>query len=183
MNAYKLYKAGRWLYLHHIPILPRIVKGMIYLIHNSSISYETEIGKDCKFLYGGIGVVIGKDTRIGDEVIIGTNVLTGGKSNKQGMPKIGNHVYIATGAKVLGNITIGDNVIIGANAVVTHDVPSNCSVAGVPARILKENIDVDEYCSLGRYFSHTSNDNERKKTVQINYKGDTSALFCNTIDE
>lgn len=150
MNAYKLYKVERWLYLHHIPIFPKIVKGIIYLIHNSVISYQTEIGSKCVFLYGGIGCVIGKDTVIGEHVIIGTNVLTGGRSNKPGMPKIGNNVYIATGAKLLGDITIGDNVIIGANAVVIHDVPSNCSVGGVPARILKENIDVNDYCSLNR---------------------------------
>lgn len=152
MNAYRLYKLERWFYLKHIPILPQIVKGIIYVVHNSVISYETQIGKDCIFLYGGIGCVIGKETVIGDEVIIGTNVLTGGRSNKPGMPKIGNHVYIATGAKVLGNIIIGDNVIIGANAVVIEDVPSNCSVGGVPSKILKEEINVDDYCSLGRYF-------------------------------
>lgn len=63
-----------------------------------------------------------------------------GRSNKEGHPIIGNNVYVATGAKVLGDITVGDNVIIGANAVVIHDVPSNCSVGGVPAKILKENI-------------------------------------------
>lgn len=151
MDAYRLYCVSRWLYLHHIPLLPKILKGIIYVLHNSSVPYQASIGKNCKFLYGGIGVVIGKETILGDHVIIGTNVLTGGRSNKPGMPKIGNNVYIATGAKVLGGISIGDNVIIGANAVVIHDVPSNCSVGGVPARILKENIDVNEYCSLGRF--------------------------------
>ena len=150
MDAYKLYKVERWLYCHHLSGLAKVVKGMIYIIHNSVISYETEIGENCKFLYGGIGCVIGKYTKIGNHVIIGTNVLTGGRSNKPGMPVIGNNVYIATGAKVLGEITIGDNVIIGANAVVISDVPSNCSVGGVPARILKENIDVNDFCSLNR---------------------------------
>ena len=151
MNAYKMYRAERWLYLHHVPLLPKIMKAIIYVVHNSSIPYEAEIGENCKFLYGGIGCVISKKTKIGDHVIIGTNVLTGGRSNKEGNPILGNNVYIATGAKVLGDITVGDNVIIGANAVVIHDVPSNCSVGGVPAKILKENIDVTEYCSLGRY--------------------------------
>lgn len=151
MDAYKLYRIERWLYLHKIPILPKIIKGIIYVIHSSSIPYEAEIGSHCKFLYGGIGCVIGKETKIGNHVLIGTNVLTGGRSNKKGMPVIGNNVYIATGAKILGNITISDNVIIGANAVVIQDVPSNCSVGGVPARILKSNIDVTEYCSLGKY--------------------------------
>lgn len=151
MDAYKLYKAERWLYIHHVPLLPKLIKGLIYLLHSSSIPYEAQIGAHCKFLYGGLGCVIGKETIIGDYVIIGTNVLTGGRSNKPGMPVIGSNVYIATGAKILGNITIADNVIIGANAVVIHDVPSNCSVGGVPAHILKENIDVTQYCSLNRY--------------------------------
>lgn len=151
MNAYKLWKIERFLYLNKIPILPKIIKGIIYIIHNSSIPYECKIGKNCKFLYGGIGCVIHKDAIIGNNVVIGTNVLIGGRSNKKGVPKIGNNVYIATGAKILGDIKIEDNVIIGANAVVINDIKSNCSVGGVPARIIKENIDVNEYCSLGRY--------------------------------
>lgn len=130
MDAYKLYKAERWLYMRHIPLLPKLIKGLIYLFHSSSIPYEAQIGTHCKFLYGGIGCVIGKETIIGDHVVIGTNVLTGGRSNKPGMPIIGSNVYIATGAKILGDINIADNVIIGANAVVIHDVPSNCSVGG-----------------------------------------------------
>lgn len=151
MNAYKLWKISRCLYLKKIPFIPKIIKGIIYLIHNSSIPYEANIGENCKFLYGGIGCVIHKKTVMGDNVIIGTNVLIGGRSNKDGVPKIGNNVYIATGAKILGDITISDNVIIGANAVVIDDVPSNCSVAGVPSRIIKTNIDVMEYCSLNKY--------------------------------
>lgn len=151
MNAYKLYLAERWLYVHHIPLFPKLIKGLIYFFHNSSIPYEAKLGKNCKFLYGGIGCVISKKTTMGDHVVIGTNVLTGGRSNKEGHPRIGSNVYISTGAKVLGDITIADNVIIGANAVVIHDVPSNCSVGGVPAKILKENIDVTEYCSLKYY--------------------------------
>lgn len=151
MDAYSLYRCERWLYIHHVPFLPKVIKGLIYLIHSSSIPYEVEIGEHCKFLYGGIGCVIGKKTRIGNHVVIGTNVLTGGRSNKEGQPVIGNNVYIATGAKILGDITIADNVIIGANAVVIHDVPPNCSVGGVPARILKKDIDVTQFCSLKKY--------------------------------
>lgn len=151
MNAYKLWKIARFLYLKKIPLLPKFIKGLIYIIHNSSIPYECSIGKNCKFLYGGIGCVIHKDTVIGDNVVIGTNVLIGGRSNKKGVPNIGNNVYIATGAKILGNINISDNVIIGANAVVINDIESNCSVGGVPARIIKQNIDVTNYCSLNKY--------------------------------
>lgn len=151
MSIYSLYKLSRKLYLAKVPLLPKIIKGAIYFFHNSIIPYEAEIGTDCKFLYQGIGTVIHKEAVIGNNVMIGTNVLIGGRSNKEGAPKIGNNVYISTGAKVLGPITIHDNVIIGANAVVIHDVKSNCSVGGVPAKVLKENIDVRDFCSIGKY--------------------------------
>ena len=59
--------------------------------------------------------------------------------HNNGVPMIGNNVYIGPGAKLFGPITIGDNVTIGANAVVNRDIPSNCVVAGVPAKIIKEN--------------------------------------------
>ena len=139
------------MYLHHVPVIPKVIKGIIYVIHNCSIPYEAKIGENCRFLYGGIGCVISKKTVIGDNVIIGTNVLTGGRSNKEGHPVIGNNVYIATGAKILGDIKIEDNVIIGANAVVIHNVQSNTSVGGVPAKVLRENIDVNDYCGLNKY--------------------------------
>lgn len=72
----------------------------------------------------------------------------GGRNNNPKVPVIGNNVFIGTGAKILGDIHIGNNSIIGANAVVIHDVPDNCSVAGVPAKILHENINIEEKCNL-----------------------------------
>ena len=66
--------------------------------------------------------------------------MTIGKEKSGGSkPIIGNNVYVCTGAVVIGNITIGDNVIIGANSVVTKSVPCNCTVVGNPARIIREN--------------------------------------------
>ncbi len=67
----------------------------------------------------------------------------GGRSGKENVPVIGNDVYIATGAKILGDIKVGNNVIIGANAVVIKDVPDNCVVAGVPAKIIKQNSNIN----------------------------------------
>lgn len=149
MSTYGIYRKSRWLYERRIPWLPTILKGVNYLIHSCSVPYQCEIGDNCTFLYGGLGTVISKKAVVGRHVIIGTNVLIGGRSNKEGHPVIGDNVYIATGAKVLGDVVVASNVIIGANAVVIQDVPSGCSVAGVPARVIKENIDVREYCSLG----------------------------------
>lgn len=104
--------------------------------------------KVLNWLMGGVGVIIGKDCKIGENCVIESNVTIGGRNNIPAMPVIGNNVFIGTGARILGDITIGDNCIIGANAVVLKDIPSYCSVAGVPAKVLHENIDIDEKCNI-----------------------------------
>ena len=138
LNAITVYRFSRWLYLHHIPFLPKIVMLFIFLIYNSKIPYKAKIGKGTFCGYSGIGVVIHSDAEIGDNCVIGQHVTVGGGNNRYpGVPKIGNNVYISHGAIVVGGITIGNNVTIGANAVVTKPVPDNAIVAGVPAKILR----------------------------------------------
>ena len=82
------------------------------------------------------GIVIHPDAIIGVNCLIFQQV-TIGAGSIPGLPKIGGHVDIDAGAKILGGITIGDNVKIGANSVVINDVPDNCTVAGIPAKIIK----------------------------------------------
>ena len=137
INAIVLYRIERWLYLRKIPLLPRLIKAFIFVIYNSSIPYECEIGPG--FAYGGIGVVIHKRAVIGRNVEIGTNVTIGGRSGRYEVPVIGDGTYLATGSKVLGPVIIGPNVVVGANAVVITSVESNKIVGGVPARIIKDN--------------------------------------------
>lgn len=108
-----------------------------YILFNSSVPASCKIGKGTKFGYGGIGVVIHARAEIGDNCLIGQNTTIGGRSGHYEVPKIGNNVEICAGARVLGPITIGNNAIIGANAVVIKNVPDNAVVAGVPAHILK----------------------------------------------
>lgn len=136
INAYFFYKLANKLYRLKIPIFPYIIKLIIFLVYNSSIPFQCAIGKNSRFAYGGIGVVLHKRTVIGESCMIGSNVTIGGKSGHFNVPIIGNNVYIGTGAKVLGPITIGDNVTIGANAVVIKDVPANNTVAGIPAKVI-----------------------------------------------
>lgn len=137
INAYFFYYLANRLYNYHVPLLPKVIKLICFLVYNSSIPFQCKIGKGTRFAYGGIGVVLHKRIIIGKDCTIGANVTIGGRSGYFKVPKIGNNVYIATGAKILGPITIADNVIIGANAVVINDVPANATVAGVPAKIIK----------------------------------------------
>ena len=115
---------------------------LIQLLHNSSVPLSVKIGNS-KFGYGGIGVIIHKDCEIGDYVNIGSNVTLGGgkkiiqdKGNERSVPFIEERVYIATGAKVIGGVTIGNHSIIGANSVVTRNIPPFSVVAGIPGKII-----------------------------------------------
>lgn len=138
LNAIFFYRIERWLYLHSIPFLPKLIELIIFLIYNSKIPYQAEIGKGTKLGYGGMGVVIHSKAKIGANVMISQQVTIGGGNSKyEGVPTIGDNVYIAKGAIVFGGITIGDNVTIGANAVVNKPVPANAVVAGIPAKILR----------------------------------------------
>ena len=138
VNAYFLYKIMNWFYRKKIPLIPKLIKLVCFILYNSSIPYECELGKGTRFGYGGIGVVLHKRVIIGNNCMIGSNVTVGGKSGHYEVPVIGNHVYLATGSKILGPISIGNNVSVGANAVVIKSVPDNAIVAGVPARNIKK---------------------------------------------
>ncbi len=137
MNAIHFYRVSNWLYRHRVPLLPRCFRLLIFLLYNSDIFAQTKIGRRTRFAHGGIGVLIHPEAVLGDNVMIGPHVVIGGNF-RPGAPVIGNNVWIAPGAKILGPITVGSNVIIGANAVVLHDVPDNSVAAGIPARVIRD---------------------------------------------
>ena len=139
------YRLSNFLYKIKVPLLPKIIYYLQYLLFNSRLPYTVQIGKRTKFAYGGIGIVIHGRSIIGDDCIIGQGITIGGKSKIYDVPKIGNKVYISSGSRVLGNIVIGNNVVIGANSVVVKDVADNCIVAGVPAKVIKKDILFDDY--------------------------------------
>jgi serine O-acetyltransferase len=133
VNAIRLYRLGHALHLRGVPFLPRLVQLLVFLLYNSSVPSECEIGAGSTFSHGCIGVVLNRRCRIGRNVMIGQNVTVGGSFGSD-VPVIGDNVYIGPGARILGGIAIGDNVVVGANAVLTVDVAPNTIVAGVPAR-------------------------------------------------
>jgi serine O-acetyltransferase len=93
------------------------------------------------FIDHGMGVVIGETCEIGDDVILYQGVTLGGTGKEKGKrhPTIGNKVVIGSGAKVLGSFKVGDYSVIGANAVVLREVPPNCTVVGIPGKIVNRN--------------------------------------------
>lgn len=133
--------------------LARLLSQLNRFLTGIEIHPGAKIGKGL-FIDHGMGVVIGETAELGDNVTLFQGVTLGGTGNEKGKrhPTLGSNVVVGAGAKVLGSIQIGDNVRIGANAVVVREVPSNSVVVGVPGRIVKES---------GRYFpgmnlDHTS---------------------------
>ena len=117
--------------------MSRFFNFLTHLLFNSTIPSTADIGIGTYCSHRGIAVVIHKNSKVGSNCVIGTSVVLGGRhSDNPGGPQIGNNVYIGTGAKVLGPVTIGDNVSIGANSVVLTDIPENSTVVGIPARIV-----------------------------------------------
>lgn len=139
------YRFANWLFRHHIPVLPKIIYYIQYFLFNSSVPASCSIGGGTKFAYGGIAVVIHARAAIGKNCVIGQCVTIGGRSKHYQVPKIGDNVYIGAGAKILGPITVGNNSVIGAGAVVLKDVPENSVVVGIPAKVIKTNINSKDF--------------------------------------
>ena len=136
MNAIYFYRLANFFYRKRVPLVPSVLRYLIFFLYNSVIEPACDIGEDSYFVHGGIGVVLHPRCRIGSRVVIGQGVTLGG-SFGSGPPTVENDVWIGPGARLLGEINIGQNCIIGANAVVIRDVPENSVVAGVPAKIIK----------------------------------------------
>ena len=133
--AYRLaHKLSGW----GIPLIPRIISQVARWMTGIEIHPRAVIGRGF-FIDHGMGVVIGETAIIGDFVTLFQGVTLGGTGKDRGKrhPTLGNHVVVGAGAKVLGNLTIGDFVKIGANSVVLRSVPSNSTVIGIPGRIIK----------------------------------------------
>lgn len=116
--------------------LAKVISVFIRIVFACQVSPGFRAGRDFTLAYGGLGTIIHGGCRVGDRVTIGANVTLGGNFGKGGVPMVGNDVYIATGAKVLGPVIIGDGVTIAANAVVLSDVEPFTVYGGVPARRL-----------------------------------------------
>jgi len=139
LHALVFYRISHQLWEWKIPIIPRWLSQSARFFTGIEIHPGAAIGKNF-FIDHGMGVVIGETAIVGDDVLLYQGVTLGGTGKETGKrhPTLGNNVVVGTGAKILGNITIGDNSYIGANAVVIKNVPSNSTVVGIPGRITKQ---------------------------------------------
>ncbi len=131
--AHKLYKIG-------LPFIPRFISHLSRFFTGIEIHPGAVIGKGV-FIDHGMGVVIGETAIVGDYALIYQGVTLGGTGKESGKrhPTLGENVVVGAGAKVLGNIQIGDHVRIGAGSVVLRSVPSNTTVVGIPGRVTRQN--------------------------------------------
>ena len=138
LHALIAYRFAHRLHKWHIPLIPRIISYITRIITGIEIHPAAKIGRRF-FIDHGEGVVIGETTTIGDDVLIYQQVTLGGTGKDQGKrhPTLQNNVIVGAGAKVLGNITIGEGTRIGAGSVVVDDVPENSTVVGIPGRVVQ----------------------------------------------
>jgi serine O-acetyltransferase len=139
-QALLFHRVAHWLYKIGIPFLPRFISHISRFFTGIEIHPGALIGKGV-FIDHGMGVVIGETAIVGDYALIYQGVTLGGTGKESGKrhPTLGSHVVVGAGAKVLGNIQIGDRVRIGAGSVVLRDVPSNTTVVGIPGRVTRHN--------------------------------------------
>lgn len=147
-----IFRTGAWFYQHNkkhryiklfSPFLT-IAQKIIEILTGIQIPFSAKIGKG--FYIGHFGnIIIGSKVVIGEYCNISQGVTVGqaGRGGKQLSPVIGNRVYMGPGAKIFGGIKIEDNVAIGANAVVSRDLPENAVAVGVPAQIVSFNSSKD----------------------------------------
>lgn len=137
LHAVVFHRFNHWLWEHRLRLLARWLSQWARLLTGIEIHPGAQIGRRL-FIDHGMGVVIGETSIVGDDVTLFQDVTLGGTGKEKGKrhPTIGNHVVIGAGARVLGNILVGDNSRVGAGSVVLRDVPDNSTIVGVPGHIV-----------------------------------------------
>jgi len=146
-----LHRMAHRMHLAGFTLLARIVSQFNRSVTGIEIHPGATIGRRC-FIDHGMGVVIGETAEIGDDALLYQGVTLGGTGKEKGKrhPTIGKNVVMGTGAKILGNITIGDHTKIGAGSVVIRSVPDHSTVVGVPGRVVRTRVETGD----GDYLEH-----------------------------
>ena len=142
VHAMFFYRITHFLWKLNLKLIASFLSQVARFFTGIEIHPGATIGKRL-FIDHGMGVVIGETTIIGDDCTLYQGVTLGGvgtgSHTTKRHPTLLNNVMISAGAKVIGNVTIGNNSIVGASSVVLKDVPDNCTVIGIPGRIVRQN--------------------------------------------
>ncbi|MBF0387615.1 MAG: serine O-acetyltransferase [Candidatus Omnitrophica bacterium] len=139
LHAVVFHRLAHWLWLMKVPLLPRAISQVARIFTGIEIHPGAVIG-DGLLIDHGTGVVIGETAVVGNNVTLYQGVTLGGTGKESGKrhPTLGDNIVVGAGAKILGNIVIGDHTYVGANAVVLQSVPPNATVVGVPGYVTKQ---------------------------------------------
>jgi serine O-acetyltransferase len=139
LHAIVLHRIAHKFWTWKMPLIPRAISQLARFLTGIEIHPGAQIGQGL-FIDHGMGVVIGETSIIGDNVLLYQGVTLGGTGKETGKrhPTLGDNIVVGAGAKILGNIQIGSNSYIGANAVVLNTVPPNTTVVGVPGHVTKQ---------------------------------------------
>lgn len=139
------YRYSRWVFTKvHIPVVRQFLKlfgilwhKLIEITTGIDLPSRADIGKGLYIAHFG-GIFINDEVKMGDYCTLSQDITIGiaGRGDKRGCPKLGDKVYLAPGARIIGPITIGNEVAVGTNAVVTKDLPNKAVAVGVPAKII-----------------------------------------------
>lgn len=143
INAIVFYRMERWLYLHHVPFLPKLIQLLIFLLYNSRITPKAKIGKGSFFVCKGISCSLHDKTEIGENNRLGIHLVIVGQGPYYHGCKIGNNCWIGPNVTIQGPVIIEDGVVIAPGSVVNKSVPANAIVAGVPAKIIGFTTELD----------------------------------------
>lgn len=137
LHAILAHRVAHKLYKWKLPVIPRVMSQITRFFTGIEIHPGAQVGKRF-FIDHGMGVVIGETSIIGDDVLLYQGVTLGGTGKDHGKrhPTLHNNIVVGSGAKILGNIEIGDNVRVGAGSVVISDVPQDSTVVGIPGRVV-----------------------------------------------
>jgi serine O-acetyltransferase len=138
LHAVLIHRIAHWFYRHRRFVVARCISQTGRFLTGIEIHPGAAIGNRL-FIDHGLGVVIGETAEIGDDVLLYQGVTLGGTGNERGKrhPTLGNRVVVGTGASVLGNIRLGEDVKVGAGSVVVHSVPDGATVVVIPAKVVR----------------------------------------------
>ncbi len=139
-QAVVLYRMASWFKRRRVPFFGPLLARLSLFLNGVDVSPGAEIGPGLMIVHG-VGLVIGDNTRIGADAMLLHQVTIGASryERRDQMPRLGDNVFVAAGARLIGHIEIGDNVFVGANAVVTQDVPSDSRVlVDAPLKIVPQ---------------------------------------------